>query len=467
MVKYVTKKSYHKAKEILSLIRFSPFDIDSVEGRSKERYRRIILSSGTSFISKGVVSLVGLVSVPLTINYFGNENYGLWIVVSSLVAWLQLSDFGIGNGITNIVAKSYGRNDLLAAKSAVYSSFAVLFAIVIVLFFPMIFVVNILPWNQILKITNASTLDTAKSCFNIVSGFFLFSIPFSIFSRVLVAYQLGYLVSLFQIGSSLLCFGGLLLCLHFKLNLIWFAGFTSFSGLLVNIIMMLFVKNKYDIKFTDFSLFSRKSLKSIYKIGFPFFLFQIEGLIINNLTSVIITRKMNLEAVADFGVYNKLYLLFFFVGTSIAVPFYPAIREAFERKDYSWVKKSILRVVFLRLLAVCAVSLPFIFFGNSIVSLWTSGAIEHMSYFGWIMLSLCLVFISVASTLSEVMFYSDVIWIQVFITMITAVLMMVSMNLLIPAIGFIGVYAAFILSNLHSMAWGLIAVRKLLFHNRR
>ncbi len=467
MVKRITKKSYHKAREILSLIRFSPFDIDSVEGRSKERYRKIILSSGTSFISKGVISLVGLVSVPLTINYFGNEQYGLWVVVSSLVAWLQLSDFGIGNGITNIVAKSYGRNDLHSAKSAVYSSFIVLMTFVLIIFIPMLFVVNSLPWNQILKITNPSTVETAKSCFNIVSGFFLFSIPFSIFSRVLVAYQLGYLVSLFQIGSSFLCFSGLLVCLHFRLNLVWFAGFTSFSGLIVNIIMMLFVKSRYNIKTTDLSLFSRNSVKAIFKIGFPFFLFQIEGLVINNLTSVIITRKMSLNTVADFSVYNKLYLLFFFVGTSIAVPFYPAIREAFERKDFSWVKKSIIRVVLLRMSAVSALSMPFIFFGNKIVSLWTSGAIEPMSYFGWIMLTGCLVFISVASTLSEVMFYSDVIWIQVLITLVTAVLMMLSMNFLIPAIGFIGVYAAFIVSNLHSMLWGLIAVRKLLLQTRR
>ena len=85
--------------KILSALRLKPYNTETAEGRSRERYRRIALTTVTSLIAKGATSLIALVTIPLTINYFGKEQYGLWMIVSSVVIWLQLSDFGINNGL--------------------------------------------------------------------------------------------------------------------------------------------------------------------------------------------------------------------------------------------------------------------------------------------------------------------------------------------------------------------------------
>src|ERR1043166_7111587 len=85
----------HRLRQIRSVIRFQPFDTSTTEGSSKERYRRIALTSATSILSKAVSLLTMLVSVPLTVNYLGPERFGLWMTISSVIAFLVFADFGI------------------------------------------------------------------------------------------------------------------------------------------------------------------------------------------------------------------------------------------------------------------------------------------------------------------------------------------------------------------------------------
>src|SRR5438552_374368 len=95
----------HRCRQIRSVFRLTPFDKSTAEGSSKERYRRIALTSATSILSKGVSLLTMLISVPLTVNYLGAERFGLWMTVSSLVTFLAFADFGIGNGLLTGIAQ--------------------------------------------------------------------------------------------------------------------------------------------------------------------------------------------------------------------------------------------------------------------------------------------------------------------------------------------------------------------------
>src|SRR5260221_2928992 len=86
---------------------------------SKERRRRRVLnliqSVVTNLGNRLVMLLVNFLSVPLTIGYLGPERYGAWITIGSLLVWLQLADFGLGNGLTNAMTTAAGgdRPDLV------------------------------------------------------------------------------------------------------------------------------------------------------------------------------------------------------------------------------------------------------------------------------------------------------------------------------------------------------------------
>ena len=88
----------------------------------QQRIRRAFLSTLASAAARGTVVLTSLLSVPLTLGYLGKERFGLWMVISSLVALLGLADLGVGNGLLNVLAKAYGKDDRDAARVGVSSA---------------------------------------------------------------------------------------------------------------------------------------------------------------------------------------------------------------------------------------------------------------------------------------------------------------------------------------------------------
>jgi len=106
---------------IRKIIRLTPFDTGTAEGRSNERFRRASLSAATSAGAKGIALFTTAVSVPLTLGYLGSERFGVWMTLSALIALLGFTDLGIGNSLLNSVAHAAGRDDRLQIRASVSS----------------------------------------------------------------------------------------------------------------------------------------------------------------------------------------------------------------------------------------------------------------------------------------------------------------------------------------------------------
>ena len=59
-----------------------------------------------SFLIKGGSVLIGFILFPLTIHYVNPLQYGIWLTISSLVAWMNTFDIGLSNGLRNKMAHS-------------------------------------------------------------------------------------------------------------------------------------------------------------------------------------------------------------------------------------------------------------------------------------------------------------------------------------------------------------------------
>ena len=89
------------------------------------------------------------VTVPLTLNYLGDERYGMWMTMSSLVAMLGFADLGVGNGLVNAVSRAFGRNDRREAAECVSSAFFGLAAIASLGLLVFVLVCPVVPWNSV------------------------------------------------------------------------------------------------------------------------------------------------------------------------------------------------------------------------------------------------------------------------------------------------------------------------------
>ncbi len=69
-----------------------------------------------SFILKGGVAILGLLIVPLVLNYLDKEEFGIWNTLSSIVTWFYFLDIGLANGFRNKFTNSMAAKDYHNAK---------------------------------------------------------------------------------------------------------------------------------------------------------------------------------------------------------------------------------------------------------------------------------------------------------------------------------------------------------------
>lgn len=137
-----------KITEFISLIKNFIIDFFTKgHQRSLEAKKNIT----ASFAIKGVSIAINLILVPITINYVNPTQYGIWLTLSSIVAWFSFFDIGFGNGLRNLFAETKATGNLEKARIYVSTTYAVLtliFLSVWVLFFVANFFVD---WSKILN----------------------------------------------------------------------------------------------------------------------------------------------------------------------------------------------------------------------------------------------------------------------------------------------------------------------------
>jgi len=448
-----------RARLALRHVQLTPFDCSTLEGRSSERYRLIALSGGAAVLSRFATAFVGLATVPMLLNYLGKDLFGIWAIVSSLVVWMQLFDFGIGNGMANALAEAFGRSDRHAASSYLSSALTAI-AIVSLLGLPVLAAaVLAVPWDAVLRIDAAKGTLLAQALL-VVGTVFVLNLTVSLVTRVFTAHQRGYIVSLFHAVAAVISLALLMLAVHLRLHFLWFVAILSATSLLANAALWFALASAAPELRVRLSLVSKSAVRRVAQSSLPLFAFQCGALLVNELVTIIIARTASLSMVADYNVVSRIYLFAFAIAAGLAAPFYPAIREAFEKGEGAWVSRAIRNALLMRLLTLLPCVLVLLAAGDMLLRLWIGPATApQIGTLGWTAVCLSLMLAATSSLFSEVLSSLDDIWSQFRVVMISAATVIVTMLILIPKLGFPGVYAAVALSTLYAIAWSTRRLR--------
>src|SRR6202042_1779317 len=120
-----------------------------------ERNRRAVLTGSAATLARVVQIGTSLITVPLTLRYLGNERFGLWMTISSVLAMAAFADFGVGNGVLNTVAQAFGEDDSLGVRRAVSSGFAVLSSIAILLLLSFFSIFRLINWGDFFRVSSS------------------------------------------------------------------------------------------------------------------------------------------------------------------------------------------------------------------------------------------------------------------------------------------------------------------------
>ena len=324
------------------------------------RSRNILKNVLLSVLIKGGSILIGLVLMPLTIDYISPVQYGIWLTISSLVSWMSFFDVGMGNGLRNRLTSALASQDYLQAKKLVSSTYATLTVISLILASSFVFFNSMIDWRALIKVPS-SVPDDIHLVVLIV--FFSFCVQFvvQLITTVLTAFQDSAMSSLLSfLGQLAVLIVIIILRQTVPGSLLVLVTALTFIPLLVLFsasCVFYFGKMKIvapSIKHIDFS-----SAKSILNLGGIFFIIQIGALVLFQTNNIVITNIMGPVYVTEYNIAYKLFSVIIMLFTVIMTPYWSAFTEAYASGNFEWMKQSLAKIRKLWF-AICLTLVPLI-----------------------------------------------------------------------------------------------------------
>ncbi len=335
--------------------------------RSRKSVFNIILSFG----AKGLSIFISLAVVPLTIHYVNPTRYGIWLTLSSIIAWIGFFNLGLGMGMRNRFAEAKAKNDIELAKQYVTTTYFTLGMVVLGLFLIAMLGNFFLKWDVILNVDSCYR-DELNKVFVILAGFFCLNIVTSLFTTLLTADQRPALGSLLGVSGQLLSLIAIFLLTKYSegslLNLaLFYAGIPTLTILLWSIIAFRFTQ--YRQYTPSMRYYKPKLIKNILSLGIKFFVIYLCMIAIFQIINIAISREVGAEAVTRYNIANKYFNIIYSVAMIVLSPFWTAFTDAYNQNDFRWMRR--VKTVLERLwLCAVVVVVGMMFFAGIFYHYW-------------------------------------------------------------------------------------------------
>jgi O-antigen/teichoic acid export membrane protein len=381
--------------------------------RGTERNRRAVLTGSAATLARVVQIGTSLVTVPLTLKYLGNERFGLWMTISSVLAMASFADFGVGNGVLNTVANAFGKDDMEGIRKAISSGFAILSSIAFVLLLLFVSIYRFVNWGDFFRVVSPQARLEAGPALAVFAVCFALNISMDVVQRVQLGLQQGYRYGLWQLCGSIAGFigvlGGIWLHVSLPVLVIAIAGAPIFATALNSIHFFGFARA--DLR-PERKYISRDVISQIVNLGGLFFVLQIVGAIAFSADNFIIARTFGAVNVPEYSIPQRMFALITMMSGMLVAPLWPAYGEAISRGDMKWVRSTLRRSLLIVLAATSTASAVLLMLSHKLIYWWVGPRI-HPPFFLLLGLAIWTVFNCCGDALASFLNGASVIRFQV------------------------------------------------------
>ncbi|HLD82347.1 MAG TPA: polysaccharide biosynthesis C-terminal domain-containing protein [Candidatus Omnitrophota bacterium] len=309
--------------------------------------KRLIAGTLATYLNTGISILSNLILVPMYLNYLGKEQYGLWLVVLSLVSYFGFLNLGITQSVANLVAGANAKNNLSGIRSIVATGFWLFAALAFIAALFLAGLFKFIPMDNLIKVSGGLK-EVIASLLIISSLFFLLKLPLTVFRVALRSLNLIYKEQLFVILGTVIQFLGVLLVLVFKIGLIGLAVVYGSAEIIASLIIFMYLVRLIPGLSLSIKLMDKALVKKLIKPSLYFFLLQFVGAsLIWGADNIIIAVTLGVSQVAPYAIAFRFFMMCSGVAGVITANMLPAISASYESD------KEKLSLIYLNALKVC------------------------------------------------------------------------------------------------------------------
>ena len=322
-----------------------------------------------NYIIIGLNTIVGLVYTPYMLRCLGQNEYGLYSLVSSVIAYLTILDFGFGNAIIRYTSK-FRSEGKTKEQWEMFGLFLIIYSIIGIISF----IGGIELYLNLEKLFNHSMtpeeIGQAGTMMLLLSFNLAITFPLSIFGAVIAAYENFIFQRLISICRIILCTGvmiGLLAIGYKAIALVIANTFFNILTLLINVFYCLH-RLKIKICFTSFNWVILKEI-SIY--SFWIFLNSIMDKIYWGTGQFVLGAVSGTIAVAVFSVAIMLQQMYMQFSVSISGVLLPRLTTMVAREYSSKaISDLFIKTGRLQCIVISFILSGFMVFGQAFINIW-------------------------------------------------------------------------------------------------
>ncbi len=293
------------------------------------------------------------VALPIMIRYLGQERFGVWSTLLSIVSWVVFFDLGIGNGLRNKLAESLAKEEHDNAAGYISSAYT-LVGLISCLIFTLLAVLSFfIPWQTVFN-THAISEKILKITVLLTAFFVSLNFCLGLINQVLNAVQKTSVTVFGQFLFNLFSLVGIyILFITTHGRIIYISLIYGLSLILSNIILSLYFFRQHP-DLIPHLLLDHIWIRPLTSLGFQFFIIQLAVIVIFMTDKVLIAQLFNATYVTQYDVIFKLFGIISMLHTMISAPLWPAYSDAYHRKDIEWIRYILRRQLQLFVIIVIA-----------------------------------------------------------------------------------------------------------------
>ena len=338
-----------------------------------------------SYIIMGVNILAGLFFSPFMLQRIGDSQYGLYSVSVSLISFIALLDFGLGQTLVRYISKArvLNRSDEEAKLNglflALYSGIAVLATLIGVV---LLFVYPLISKNAM----TSEELSLFRTVFPILMINTIISFPLCVFTATITAYERFVFLKSINLIMIVVKYLTLILLLIKGKKLIAVTVTIVAVSVGMQLIYAIYCIRKQKVRF-QFGGWDRKLMKEISWFSFFIFLNLVIDFLYSNTDKLILGSICGTVAVTiySFGIYFQTY--FQELSVSMSSVFMPKIVGMVEKGAYRQEVSSLFnRVGRLQMLLLVLALGGYSSLGSDFIRLWIGDQYSDAYYIGLIIM---------------------------------------------------------------------------------
>lgn len=332
--------------------------------------RKALWSVLATYMARGVAVVVYLVSVPLALSYFDQERYGLWLTISSMVAYLNVTDLGLGLGLQNRVAEARGQRDEDSLSGLLTTAIVAMLAMGGLVASVGVAVVSVAPLDRWFHLSSAQVTHELNGALLITVLTFVCLLPMRMVASAQNGFQESYYSEIWNIVGSVFSLLAVWMVVAWHGDLVALVTATFFLTQLPSLMGIVHFFKRHSHMRWQWRAVHLKWFKVLFALGWQFFLLQIYTLLIWQTDNLVIATQLGAEQVVPYAVAFRLMWLPLNLLSSVPSALWPAYTEAKARNDWEWIQATYRRVTVGLILLASLIAAVLFVWGQEFIVGW-------------------------------------------------------------------------------------------------